>query len=113
MTAAFSTSFSSTMTSIVAFAAAVEIGLPPKVEMFPPFQESAMAVVARTAPIGMAVGDALGHRHDVGLDAVVVLDAPHLAAGAAEARLHLVADEDAAVLADDVDATLKSSRRGA
>ena len=42
-----------------------------------------------------------------GSHAVVVLDAPHLAAGAAEARLHLVADEDAAVLLDDVDRDLE------
>ena len=37
----------------------------------------------------------------------VVLDPPELAAGAAEARLHLVADEDAAVLPDDADGDLE------
>ena len=41
----------------------------------------------------------------------VVLDAPELAAGAAEAGLHLVADEDAAVLPDDVDGDLEVLRR--
>ena len=56
------------------------------------------------------VRDALGHRHDVGLDAPV-LDAPHRAARAPEARLHLVADEDAAVLADDRDRDLEVLRR--
>ena len=54
----------------------------------------------------MPVRDPLGHRHDLGLDAAV-LDAPPLAAGAAEAGLHLVADEDAAVLPDDLDRDLE------
>ena len=84
-----------------------EIGLPPKVEMLPPFHESAIGAVASVAADREAVGDPLGHRHDVRLDAVVVLDAPHLAAGAAEAGLHLVADEEAAVLLDDVDGDLE------
>ena len=43
-----------------------------------------------------AAGDALGHADDVGLDAVVI-DGEHLA-GAAEAALHLVGDEQDAVL---------------
>ena len=43
-----------------------------------------------------AAGDALGHADDVGLDAVVV-DGEHLA-GATEAALHLVGDEQDAVL---------------
>ena len=36
-----------------------------------------------------------------------MLDAPHLAAGAPEAGLHLVADEEAAVLLHDVDGDLE------
>ena len=47
------------------------------------------------APERPAVGDALGHADDVGLDAVV-LDGEHLA-GAPEAALHLVADEEHAL----------------
>ena len=50
--AALSTSPSSTMTSIVALAAAQETGLPPKVEMLPPFHASAMGAVVMTALIG-------------------------------------------------------------
>ena len=50
---ALSESFSSTMTSMVALAAAVVIGLPPKVEMLPAFHVSAIATVARHAAIGM------------------------------------------------------------
>ena len=52
MAAALSTSLSSTMTSTVAMAAALVIGLPPKVEMLPPFHDSAIAVVASVALIG-------------------------------------------------------------
>ena len=74
------------------------------------FSESAISGVAIVHAERQAVRDALGHRHDVGLDAPV-LDAPHLAAGAAEAGLHLVADEQAAVLADDVDRDLEVLRR--
>ena len=40
-----------------------------------------------------------------------MLDAPHLAAGASEAGLDLVADEDAAVLLDDVDGDLQPPLR--
>src|SRR5215471_6063736 len=59
---------------------------------------------------GQAVGDSLGHRHDVRLDSPV-LDAPPLPAGAAEAGLDLVADEDPAVLLDDADGDLEVLRR--
>ena len=47
-----------------------------------------------------AVGDALGHGHDVGLDAVV-LDGEELA-GAPEAALHLVGDEQDALVVEDL-----------
>jgi hypothetical protein len=76
------------MTPSVAFAAAEEIGFPPNVEI-----ESALSDSATS-------GVALGHRHDLGLD-VPVRDAEPGAARPAEARLHLVADEDAAVLPHD------------
>ena len=84
--------------------------MPPKVEIVSVLKASAISGVAIVTPQRHAVGDALGHRHDVGLDAPV-LDAEHLAAGAAEAGLHLVADEDAAVLAHDVDRDLEVLRR--
>src|ERR1019366_8729655 len=48
-----------------------------------------------------AVGEALGPRHDVRNHAPM-LDAEPLAAGAPPAGLHLVADEDAAVIAHDL-----------
>src|SRR5205814_4723089 len=49
---------------------------------------------------GESVRDALGEGHDVGLDAPV-LDAAPVIAGTAPARLYFIADEDAAILADD------------
>ena len=52
-------------------------------------------------PDGAAVAEALGAGHDVGRDAPL-LDAEPLAAGASPAGLHFVADEDAAVIADDL-----------
>ena len=100
------------MTSIVALAAVAEIGLPPNVEIVSGLQRVGDPGVAMRDAERQPVRDALRHRHDVGLDAVV-LDAPHLAAGAAEAGLHLVADEEAAVLADDVDGDLEVLRRAA
>src|SRR5664279_3419630 len=57
------------------------------------------------------VRDPFGHRHDLGLD-VPVRDAEPRAAGAPEARLHLVADEDAAVLPHDADRDLEVLFRG-
>ena len=50
--AQLSTSLSSTMLSSTAMPAVALIGLPPKVEMFPPFHESAMGVVASVALSG-------------------------------------------------------------
>src|SRR5262249_24312559 len=55
---------------------------------------------------GGAFGDAFVLGHDPGLHAVL-LAAPPLAAGAAEAGLHLVADEHAAILAHDPDGDLE------
>src|SRR5450830_2003239 len=57
------------------------------------------------------VRDPFGHRHDLGLD-VPVRDAEPGAASAPEARLHLVADEDAAVLPHDPDRDLEILLRG-
>mmetsp|Transcript_20748 Transcript_20748/g.64352 ORF Transcript_20748/g.64352 Transcript_20748/m.64352 type:complete len:309 (+) Transcript_20748:281-1207(+) len=48
-----------------------------------------------------AVADALGHRHNVGDDAMV-LEAPVVGARAPKARLHLVGDAQPAMLADEL-----------
>ena len=50
---------------------------------------------------GRAVAEAFGAGDDVGRDALL-LDAEPLAAGAAPAGLHFIADEDAAVVAHDL-----------
>ena len=64
-----------------------------------------------SAENGKPAGDALGHADDVGLDAVV-LDGEHLA-GATEAALHLVGDEQDAVLPAALDeAGQERVRRG-
>ena len=87
--------------SMLASAAAQLTGLPPKVVRWSPIWKasaiSARAMKARQRP---AVGDALGHGHDVGLDAVV-LDGEQLA-GAPEAALDLVGDEEDALLVEDL-----------
>ena len=89
------------MKSITALAAVAVTGLPPKVEMVTPLTASATSGCATVSPIGHAVAEALGAGHDVGRDAPL-LDAEPLAAGAAPAGLHFVADEDAAVIAHDL-----------
>ena len=76
---------------VAAVGAAVAAGRPLVVEL------AASAERGEREP----AGDALGHADDVGLDAVV-LDGEHLA-GAAEAALHLVGDEQDAVLAAALD----------
>ena len=58
----------------------------------------------------MAVAHRLAERDDVGHDAVA-LEAPHLPAGAAEARLHLVGDEEPAGLAHFRDRLLQEAGR--
>ena len=95
------------MTSIVALAAAVEIGLPPKVEIVAGLQRVGDRGASRgqrraACPFAMPFAIVM-----MSGSTPYVLDAPHLAAGAAEAGLHLVADEQAAVLADDVDRDLE------
>src|SRR5262245_9399269 len=48
------------------------------------------------------IGHSFGESHDIGLD-TPMLNAKHLAAGAAPSGLDLVADEKAAVFPDDTD----------
>lgn len=56
-----------------------------------------------------AVADSFGHRHDVGHD-TLVLEAPVVAAGAAETGLHLVCHANAACLAYRLQGTATMSR---
>ena len=86
------------ITSIVASAAAQPIGLPPYVPPWLPVRPAVveLSCACRAPANGKPRRDALGHADDVGLDAVV-LDGEHLA-GAAEAALHLVGDEQDPVL---------------
>ena len=60
---------------------------------------------------GHAVGHSLGHGHYIGFH-TPVLDAEHLSARATKACLHLVANENPAVLADDLGCDGKVLRRG-
>ena len=48
---------------------------------------------------GEAIADALGHHHDVGLDAVA-LEAPEVLSCARESRLHFVGDAQSAQATD-------------
>ena len=81
------------MTAMLASAAAQEIGLPPKVDRWSPgFIASEIGVARGEGAEREAAGDALGHRHDVRRHVGRVLDAEHLA-GAAEAGLHLIDDQ--------------------
>ena len=83
--------------SIVARAAAHDTGLPPKVLACAPGGHDMTSARAVHTPSGMPDAMPLARRDDVGLDAEV-LDREHLP-GAAHARLHLVGDEQHAVLA--------------
>ena len=86
---------------MLASEAAQLTGLPPKVERWSPsWKESAISARADEGAQRPAVGDALGHGHDVGLDAEV-LDGEQLA-GAPEAALHLVGDEQDALVVEDL-----------
>ena len=73
----------------------------------PPFHASAIWRRRERGGDREAVRDPLRHRHDVRARRLVVLDPPHLAAGASEAGLDLVADEEAAVLLTIPTAILK------
>ena len=88
--------------SSTATAAAHESGLPPNV---PPSPPGGHRVHDRgTAGDGrerQAAADRLARDEQVGLDAVVVLDRPHLP-GAPDARLHLVVDVEDPVLAAEL-----------
>ena len=81
--------------SSVALAAAQATGLPPNVEPWPPGSQSITLGPGDDAGERQAAGEALADAHDVGLDAVV-LARPHRA-GAPDAGLHLVDDEQDAV----------------
>ena len=83
--------------SSVAMAAAQVTGLPPYVlPCAPRFHCSMMRRLAMTAPIGNPEPEALGARQDVGLHAPMFAR-EHLA-GATDARLHFVEDQQDAVL---------------
>ena len=75
--------------------------MPPKVERCSPgLRQSAISGAGDGGAEREAVGDPLGQDHDVRLDAEV-LDGEDLA-GAPEARLHLVGDEEDAVAVEDL-----------
>ncbi len=59
---------------------------------------------------GRAIGDALGHGHDVWLHAPM-LDAEPVFAGASKAGLDLIADEEPPIASDDTHCDLKVFRR--
>ena len=101
---------SSTIVSSVAHMAAMQIGLPPNVEMVFALPGRGDLVGGDRGAHGEAFGDALGHDHDVGLHAPV-LDAEPRVARAAEARLHLVDDQQAAEAADDLGHALEVAPR--
>src|SRR5215470_7149071 len=60
---------------------------------------------------GNAIGHPFGKSHDIGFD-TPMLDAKHLATRSAPGRLHLVADEKAAVFFDDADNLFEILLRG-
>ena len=93
---------SSSMTSILAEAAAQQIGLPPKVERCSPgFRLSAISGRGDAWPlIGKPSAMPLASDHDVRIDPEV-LDREERAA-ATETGLHLVADEEDAVVVEDL-----------
>ena len=83
------------MVSSTARAAAQLTGLPPKVEPWSPFcRASAVSPVARQAPIGRPPPSPFASGDDVGNDAFVLVPEPP--AGAADAGLDLVEDEQRA-----------------
>ena len=97
---ALATRSSSRIVSRTARPAAQATGLPPYVEPCAPRPQRSWSVAARDdRRERQAVGDRLGHAHDVGHDPRV-LERPHRA-GPAVARLDLVGDEQDAVLVAD------------
>ena len=79
----------------------MEIGLPPKVDRPTAWQAVHQVAAGDDAADREAVAQALGEGHHVGRHAVV-LDAEERAAGAAPAGLHLVGDEQDALLVEDL-----------
>ena len=108
--AARSQSRSARSISMAASAAAQATGLPPKV---PPSPPGCAASISSARPItaesGRPPASDFARRHEVGLEAVVL--AGEQPAGAAEAGLHLVGDEQDAVLAADRAPARAGSRR--
>ena len=98
------------MTSMVARAATEVTGLPPKVEMVEPWKLFGDFRRGHGDADGHAVAHALGAGDDV-RDDFPVLDAEPVLAGAAEAGLHFVGDEQAAVFFDDGENDLEIFRR--
>ena len=85
------------MVSMVASAAAHAIGFPPYVPPSPPTWGASMISARPVTPAKrQPVGDALGGDDEVGIDAVVLTREHRTRAG--EPGLHLVGDEDHAVL---------------
>ena len=85
------------MTSSTALAAAIASGLPPKVEPCEPgVMPDAASAVARHGADREAAAERLGQRHDVGRHAEALVGEE--IAGAAHAGLHLVEDQQQAVL---------------
>ena len=82
-------------------AAAVEIGLPPNVARPIAVQRVEQVAAGDHAADREAVAQPLGEGHHVRGDAVV-LDAPEVLPGPAPAGLHLVGDEQDAVLVEDL-----------
>ena len=86
---------------MLARAAAQLTGLPPKVERCDPGVKAVGDIGAGDEGAeGEAIGDCLGHGHDLGLH-VVMLDGEELAR-AAEATLNLVTDEEDVLLVENL-----------
>ena len=88
---------SSSITSSVALPAAIASGLPPKVEpCVPGVMPLPASLVDEEGADRESAAERLGERHDVGLDAGTLIG--EQLAGAAHAALHLVEDQQQAVL---------------
>ena len=100
------------ITSSTASPAAAATGLPPNVLKYftSAVKRSSRSGARGDAAHREAVAHRLAHRDDVG-DDPVALETPHAGAGAPEAWLHLVGDEEAAVAARRLDRGLEKARR--